>query len=179
MLLVFTTFLLLLAVASLAFFVKRLVQPVLLDQEDERRSLAAETYRPLFAPTDEDLWLAEREEKKLLKANREEIERQEAKERLAQFEEFRASWQERPTRATTIELLYRSSQIADGNVYLDTCERVLDAWQEGKLADVSAADLHQLFETHFWLLPANERTPGASFRLKEAAAKLKGQYRPR
>ncbi len=74
MLLIFTTFLLLLAGLSLAFLVKRLVSPKLLE-ERQPNILAAENYRPLFAPTDEDLREAEAEEKARLAARQsEEIE---------------------------------------------------------------------------------------------------------
>jgi hypothetical protein len=175
MLLIFTTFLVVLADVSLAILLKRLSDNKLLD-EDRPASLAAESYRPLFAPTDEDLRLAEAEERKQLTAKREEAKRQKSEEKLAQLENFRQTWSEAPNRGATIELLYRSSQIKDGDAYLDTCESVLAAWRDGKLADIPAGDLAQLLETHFWLLPAEKRTPGISFRLKEAVAELRSQY---
>jgi hypothetical protein len=177
MLLIFTTFLLVLAGVSLAILLKRLSDNKLLD-EDRPVSLAAESYRPLFAPTDEDLRLAEAEERKQSTTKQEEAKRQENEEKLAKLTEFRQTWSEAPNRAATIELLYRASQLEDGDAYLKTCDGVLAAWRDGKLADISAGDLAQLLETHFWLLPAEKRTPGASFRLKEAAAELKG-HNPR
>jgi hypothetical protein len=173
MLLIFTTFLLVLAGVSLAILLKRLSDNKLLDEN--RPVSLAESYRPLFAPTDEDLRLAEAEERKQLTTKQEEAKRQESEEKLAELESFRQTWSESPNRAATIELLYRASQLEDGEAYLNTCDGVLAAWRDGKLADISAGDLAQLLETHFWLLPAGKRIPGASFRLKEAVAELKGR----
>lgn len=175
MLLIFTTCLLLIAGISLAILLKKLSDQKLLENNDPPMRLDAESYRPLFAPTDEDLRLAEAEERRQLNAKRESEERQESEKKLTQLEELRQTWSESPGRAATIELLHRASQIENGEAYLDTCERVLAAWRDQKLADISAGDLAQLLETHFWLLPAEQRTPGASFRLKEAVAELKSQ----
>jgi hypothetical protein len=172
MLFLFTTFLVLLAGVSLAILLKRLSDQKFLD-EDRPVSLAAESYRPLFAPTDEELRLAEADERKQLTAKQEEAKRQESEEKLAELENFRQTWSETWDRAATIELLYRASKTEDGPAYLDTCDSVLAAWRDGNLADITAGDLAQLLETHFWLLPAQQRTPGVSFRLKEEIAKLR------
>ena len=172
MLLIFTTFLLLLAGISLAVLVKRLVSPKLLE-ENRPGILAAENYRPLFAPSDEDLREAEAEEKaRLTTQQSEEIERT-AKERLVNFEKFRQTWREYPNKAATIELLYRASQTESGEVYLETARIVLEAWRTGKIPDLTADDLAHLLDSHFWLLPTYERTPGVSFRIKQETAGLR------
>jgi len=178
MLLLFTTLLVLLVGVSLAILLKRLSDDRLLE-ESRPVSMAAESYRPLFAPTDEDLMLAEAEERQVIAAKQDEAERQAFEERVADLEDLRQTWSETLTRAATIELLHRVSQIEDGNAYLETCESVLSAWHDGKLADISAGDLAQLLETHYWLLPAEQRTPGTNFRLKEAVAEIRGQNRLR
>ncbi|NOT49370.1 MAG: hypothetical protein HOP17_16725 [Acidobacteria bacterium] len=172
MLLFFTTFLLLLAGVSLAILLKRLSDQKLLE-EDRPPVLAAETYRPLFAPTEDELRLAESEERRQLTAKQADEVRQEHEDKLRQLEEFRQAWLASPNRAAAIELLHRASQVQEGDAYLETCESILAVWRDGRLADLPAGDLAQLLETHFWLLPAENRTPGASFRLKEAAAELR------
>lgn len=173
MLFLFTTLLFILAGVSLAILIRKLVKPVLLEQGDRRRNLAAATYRPLFEPTDDDLRRLEADEIKQLAANTAEEKRLELKERIAKLETFRRNWFGSPNRAATIELLYRASQTSDGNAYHDVCESVMAAWRGGKLADISANDLAQLLETHFWLLPADQRTPGVSFRLMQETAGLR------
>ncbi len=167
MLLIFTTCILLLAGISLAILLKRLSVQKLLVEEESPAVIGAESYRPLFAPTDEELRIAEADERKRLSAKQEEARRQESEEKLADLDRFRQSWAEEPSRAATIDLLYRTSQTQNGTAYLETCEAVVRAWQNAGIADVAAGDLAQLLETHFWILPAAERTPGSSFRLRE------------
>lgn len=172
MLLVFTTFLLLIAGVSLAIFLKKLSGQNQLG-ENRPAHLAAESYRPLFAPTDEDLRSLEMEEKRLAAANLEAAERLEKEDKLAELDKVRQAWIAEPDRPSTIELLYRASRVGDGEAYLDTCDGVLAACRDGKLAAIPSSDLAQLLETHFWLLPAEQRTPGAGFRMKKAVAELK------
>ena len=105
---------------------------------------------------------------------REASERQE-KEKLAKFEELRQTWRTSATRANTIELLFQASQSGDGKIYLDVCEDVLKAWNAGTPDGLAADELAQIMESHVWLIPANERTPGVSFRLKEEIAGLRGK----
>lgn len=172
MLLIFTTFLLLLAGISLAVLVKRLVKPKVLE-EHKPRGLAAENYRPLFAPTDDDLRQFKAEEKAQIAAKRADVERLISKEKLVNLEKLRQNWQESPDKAATIELLYRASQTGNGEAYLETAEIVLTVWQTGDISDLTANDLAHLLDSHFWLLPTHERTPGVSFRIQQEIAGLR------
>jgi hypothetical protein len=173
MLLLFTTFLLLLAGISLAFLVKRLVSPKVLDENQPPRNLAAENYRPLFEPTDEDLRQFEAEEKAQLAAKQAEDERLISEEKLVNLEKLRQNWRESPNKATTIELLYSASQTENGEAYLETANIVLETWQTGNVSDLAADDLAHLLDSHFWLLPTHERTPGVSFRIQQEIAGLR------
>lgn len=172
MLLIFTTFLLLLASISLAVLLKKIFSPKLLE-ENQPRPIAPQYFRPLFAPTDEDLREFEAKEKAELTAKQsEEIERI-AKETLVNFEKFRQTWRESPNKATTIELLYRASQTDSGEAYLETARIVLQIWRTGEISDLTADDLAHLLDSHFWLLPMHERTPGVSFRIQQEIAGLR------
>jgi hypothetical protein len=172
MLLFLSIFLVLAAVALIGFIVRREVAKSLLEQAP-LRELPQPQYRPLFEPAEDELRAEASAEAKKVK----EIESQEslkqAEEKLAKFEELRQTWAQSPTRGSTINLLYEASQIADGTVYLETCERILTSWHAGEIADLSADDLAQLLESHFWLLPDSQRTPGVSFRLKQEIAGLR------
>ena len=172
MLLILTTLLVVFAAAALAIVLKRLSDQKFLEDSETRVRLDAETYRPLFAPSDEDLRLTAAKEKHQLKAKEAADERQQREEKLAELEKLRQSWFRSPTRAATIDLLHRYSQVGNGDSYLSTCDSVVAAWKGQRLSDVSPDDLVQLLETHYWLLPADQRTPGASFRLKQAVAGL-------
>jgi hypothetical protein len=173
MLLFFTTFLLLLAGISLAVLVKRLVSPKVLDENQPPRNLAAENYRRLFEPTDEDIRQFEAEEKAQLAAKRADDERLISEEKLVNLEKLRQNWHESSNKAATIELLYRASQTKNGEAYLETANIVLEAWQTGYISDLTADDLAHLLDSHFWLLPTHERTPGVSFRIQQEIAGLR------
>lgn len=173
MLLIFTTFLFLLAGVSLAILIKKLVTPVLLEEGKKVRQLEAENYRSLFAPTKEDLRLAEKEEQTRSAFERAEEERRLLQQKRAELDKIRARWSASPDRSATIDLLYSASQTGDGNSYLAVCEDVLAAWRAERLTAIDADDLAQLLESHLWLLPADQRTPGITFRLRDDIADLR------
>jgi hypothetical protein len=171
--LVFFAILLVVAVSALIGFMVRREVVKTLSEKPMRRELPQPQYRPLFQPDDEELRAEARAEAEQLK----EIERQESlkqtEEKLALFGELRQTWAQSPNRGSTIELLYEASQVSDGSVYLETCEQIVALWRARQIAELSAADLAHLLESHFWLLPDRTRTPGVSFRLKEEIAGLR------
>lgn len=160
------------AIVLLAVFVKRQVATSLIE-EASQRELPEPQYRPLFEPTDEELLEAEHIEAARVAELREQEGAHEQAKKLAKFKELLQNWGDSPDRAKTVELLYEASRTASGDVYLDTCESVLTAWRAGRIGDLSSNDLAQLLESHFWLLPESERTPGVSFRLREEIAGLR------
>ena len=172
MLFLFTIFILLVAGITLAVLVKRLVNPKLLE-ENQPGFLAAENYRPLFEPTDEDLRKFNAEEKAQFAAKQIDDERLIAEEKLVNLAKLRQTWRESPNKAATIELLYRASQTENGEEYLETAEIVVNGWQNGEISDLSADDLAHLLDSHFWQLPTHERTPGVSFRIQQEIAGLR------
>lgn len=172
MLLIFTTFLLLLVGISLALLVKRLVSSKRLE-ENQPSLPAAENYRPLFEPTDEDLRQFDAKEHARIRAKTAEDERLISQERRVNLEKLRQTWRESPNKAATIDLLYRASQTENGEAYLETADIVLEAWQNGELSDLPGDDLAHLLDSHFWLLPTHERTPGVSFRIQQEIADLR------
>ena len=172
MLLIFTTVLFLLAGISLAVLLKKIFSPKFLE-ENPPSFLAAENYRPLFEPTDEELRQFETEEKAQLAAKQVDDARLISEEKLVNLEKFRQTWRESPNKAATIELLYMASQTENGEAYLETANIVLKAWQAEKVPDLAADDLAHLLDSHFWLLPTHERTPGVSFRIQQEIAGLR------
>lgn len=156
----------------IAVFVRRQVINSLAEQE-QTRELPEPKFRTLFGPTDEELLEAERiEAARVADLARQEDVNERAK-KLAKFDEVRQTWANSSTKTSPAELLYQASQTESGESYWNTCESVLTAWHAGELGSTSADDLAQLLDSHFWLLPENERTPGVSFRLKEEIAGLR------
>ena len=113
----------------------------------------------------------EREELKMLQEQGAAEREKERQKTLASFEEFRQTWRELPSRANTVELLFQASELERGDVYLDTVDELLH-----KRSDVFDDDeIAQLVESHFWLLPQSERTPGVTFTINRELAALRGR----
>ena len=168
MLVIFTVVLLI--AAAIVIFVRRQTRTPLLEDQTPKY-LNGENLRPLFAPDDEELRALEREERKMLEARDVELRENERQKRLASFEEFRQTWRELPNRANTVELLFRASEVERGEVYLDTIDELLH-----KRSDLFTNDeIAQLIESHFWLLPQSERTPGVTFTINRELAALRGR----
>lgn len=167
MFLIFTVVILI--AAAIIVFVRRQTRPPLLEDQTPR-FLDGENLRSLFAPDEEELREQQREEQKLLEAQDAEEQEKERQKKLASFEKFRQTWRESPDRANTIELLFRASQTDSGETYAATVDEVLHKRPE----TLSDEDLAQLIESHFWLLPQTERTPGVTFTINRELAALRG-----
>ena len=91
----------------------------------------------------------------------------------SQYERDLADWIASPTRPKTIVLLSDAAKSENEHIYIKACKEVLRIWRTGSVSDLSANDLAQLMESHYWLIPAENRTPGASFLIKEEIAGLR------
>lgn len=172
MLFLFTILVVLLGIFAVAILAKRLASQNLLE-ENPHKNLAAEEYRPLFAPTEEDLREFEAEEEAQAVTKQAEELRLILKEKLVNLEKIRQTWRESPSKTATIELLYLASQAENSEAYLETAEAVVEAWRTGEIPGLTADDLAHLLDSHFWLLPTHERTPGVSFRIQQETADLR------
>ena len=129
-----------------------------------------ERLRPLFAPDEEELRAQEKAEEATAKEFAAEEHRFEQAEKLARFEEFRETWRTQPDRMNTIELFSRAAELESGEVYLETVDEVLHERRPTDWADHELADL---IESHFFLLPLEERTPGAGYTITQELARLR------
>ena len=80
------------------------------------------------------------------------------------------SWQSSPGRGSTAKTLHITALADDAQLYQSTVEAALRFWREGKVADISAAELRALFDGEFWVLSTQTRSSGAGFVLKRALA---------
>lgn len=171
MLIILTIFAALLATA-IVLFAKRRSEHLL--QENEPKTLPDPSgFRPLFEPGPEELRAAEREEE--LRHEAAEAEEAEAKREAqkARLDALRKTWHVLPSKKDTIELLFLASKSESGKIYFETANKVIEVWKNGQIAGLSADDLSQLLESHFWLLPAEERTSGVKFSIQEEIAGLR------
>jgi hypothetical protein len=143
------------------------------DRHGNNYTLNPKNFRGLFQPTAEEIRASDKAEKEVTEAKTEEAKRLESAEKISKVVESVELWRALPSRRNTLELLYVASQSEDGNVYGDAARSVLESWQSGKINDLSAEDLAQMLESHFWLLPSEQRTSGVSFGLNQEIASLR------
>ncbi len=160
--------LLVLAAAAVIFIAKHQLRSGL-SEARAPRNLNGENLRSLFAPDEAELRATEEKERLLTQTRAKEEERLQAQKRLASFEDFRQTWRESPSRMNTIELLLSASQTESGGIFSDVVDEILHK----RPAALSAAETADLIESHFWLLPQTERTPGVTFTINRDVAALR------
>jgi hypothetical protein len=92
-------------------------------------------------------------------------------------EAFTENWKGAPDRSTTAEMLHVAALAGDAEFYQRAIETLLLYWREQRLSDMSAAELRQLIESEFWLLPSHARNSGAGFLLKREIARARRQLK--
>lgn len=82
---------------------------------------------------------------------------------------FHKIWENAPDIRTTTEM-FRIAAKTDAETFLDVLTEAECFVQNGKLTEISAAELYELAESHYWLLSQQTRTSGAGFLLKQKLA---------
>jgi hypothetical protein len=139
------------------------------------RKLHGENFRPLFALDEAELQAIERDHKRQADAKTLQQKQVEREEKLATLEDFRQTWRESPSRINTIELLRRASEAGSGQVFSHTVDEMLRVGPKG----LQPGDIVALVESHFWLLPRHERTPGVKFTIDRALATVREESHTR
>jgi hypothetical protein len=80
------------------------------------------------------------------------------------------SWKKFPDRNRTAKALHFAALSDDAALFGESIEDALQLWREGKLAEVTPAELRSLFEGEFWILSSRSRSSGAGFVLKQTLA---------
>jgi hypothetical protein len=80
------------------------------------------------------------------------------------------SWQRSPDRPGTAKALHFAALSDNAEIYHDAVATALRLWREGKLMDISPAELQALFDGEFWVLSSRTRSSGSGFVLKQALA---------
>jgi len=112
----------------------------------------------------------EQPESEALPATQDNAER-EAK--IATAREFIESWKQSPDRTSTATMLHLAADTDDAETYNNAAELALNSWQDGRLPDVSAAELHNLLNSEYWLLSSHTRSSGAGFILKRTLSRAR------
>jgi hypothetical protein len=138
-----------------------------------RKLFNPKNFRGLFQPTEKELRALEKAEKEAESTKTEEAKRLELQEKISKVDEFTSIWRDSPSRRNTIEILYLASQSGVEQVYSQVANSILEFWNQDKIETLSADDLAQLLESHYWLIPAENRTSGVNFGLNQEIASLR------
>ena len=94
-----------------------------------------------------------------------------ANKRLAEL--VMNTWEARPDRRSTVEMMHIAALSDDPATYQGAVELVVSLWQKGKLIEFRSEDLIELFESQFWMLAPEARRGGAAFALKQKLADVR------
>ncbi|MDQ3133141.1 MAG: hypothetical protein M3Q99_20625, partial [Acidobacteriota bacterium] len=130
-------------------------------------------YRPLFAPTDEEIRALEREEQKKLEAEQKEAEHKVLSEKSEKVRELEKVWRNKPNKQNTIELLRLAAESESAAVFSQTAENVIQVWHNEQTGGLSKKDLADLLDSHLRILPQQERLSGAVFWIKREIENLR------
>lgn len=172
MLILFTILVVLSAVIAISVLLKTQTNRKTLSS-DNPKEIEPPQFRSLFAPNEEEIRALEREEKTLIAAQKDEEAKRVSAEKLEKVRKFQEIWILSPDKKNTIELIYLAAGSESGKIFSEIAESVVKLWQAKKIEDFSGDDLAQILESHFWLLPNEERTSGVSFWLKQEIAGLR------
>ena len=168
----FVTLLILLVLAAVAasgyFFARRADGgrlPEHLDGDD------APNFRPLFQPTEEEIRRTALTEEQRASGESAESSRL---ERLELLQTIRENWETDKNKQNTVRLIEAAAANGDAEEFRNVCDAVVGQFRTGDLAGLSARDLAEAIETHYWLLPPTERTPGTGFILRDWMDELRG-----
>ena len=130
-------------------------------------------YRPLFAPTDEEIRALEREEEIRKAARRKEVEREISYGKVEAVREFERIWRDNPTRQNTIELLRLAAESASAEIFSQTAASVIQITHHEQTGGLSKKDLADLLDSHLRILPQQERLSGTIFWIKREIENLR------
>lgn len=83
------------------------------------------------------------------------------------------NWRESPSRASTAKMLHLVALADDPALYERAVETVARFWREGRISDLTAAELRTLIDGEYWVLSNKSRSSGAGFVLKRRLARLR------
>ena len=129
--------------------------------------------RPLFAPTEEELRAATREEEEVALAAKRAADEAYHEEQEAGLRRMLSAWRDGRSPRDAADLLERAAMIGDAELFAEVAEEILKSSSEQRTGDLSRVNSAALVESHMRLLPQEERSSGALFWVKEEIAKMR------
>ena len=161
------------AILGFSFYLKRRTKSLAANSRQQFNE--SPPFRSLFEPDADELRAIERENENRLLAKLAAEERLLKVEKAEKARRFREKWQTAPDKKTTAELLVAAAQSESAEMFSETAENVIELWRAGRIENLTAPDLADLLDSHFRLLPQQERTSGAIFWVKREIMKLRSR----
>ena len=92
---------------------------------------------------------------------------------------FHKIWAESPDAKTTVEMFRLVANVNDAELFLDVLIEAEQFVKTQKLSEISAAELSELAESHYWLLSQQTRTSGAGFLVKQKMTDMRSEWTQR
>jgi hypothetical protein len=169
----------LLIAVGFSFYLKRRELPAPQDRRINLYPPHPEVYRPLFAPSPDEVRAQERAEDEARlqteRAARAEAARQILREKSVKAQDFMAAWQGSPEKQGTAELLRLAAGTESAEIFSEIAQNVIQVWKNKEIAGMPAADLAALLDSHLRLLPQQELNSGALFWLRQEVAALRSE----
>ena len=90
------------------------------------------------------------------------------------------SWAANPAAYPAADVMHFAALANDAQAYLTAVQAAMRLWREVHLPRLSAAQLHQLVESQYWIMSGEACASGAGFLLKQQMARLRDELaRPR
>jgi len=87
-------------------------------------------------------------------------------------------WKISPDLTTTARMLHLAALADDADAFGRAVDAAVTASRDGRLPQVSTADLRALIESEFWVMTTDARVTGAGFVLKQRLATLREELAP-
>jgi hypothetical protein len=85
------------------------------------------------------------------------------------------SWVANPAAYPAADVMHFAALANDAQAYLTAVQAAMRLWREGNLPRLSAAQLHQLVESQYWIMSGEARASGDGFLLKQQMARLRDE----
>jgi hypothetical protein len=171
MLILLTILVLAAAVSAFIYYFNKNISERQLDASDVGMLPETTHLRGLFEPSDEDLLVESQAAEYQAELDDERYDDEVQRSRQAELRSRLRAWQNAPNIAEIGELLELAR--TDGDSSAAAVETITKEFLNGRIDRISSDDLAQMLESHSWLIPADERGPAVSFRIKEAIRELR------
>ena len=86
-----------------------------------------------------------------------------------------AQYKASPGRSTTADTVHLAALSNEAVIFEKAVDTIMQLWSEGRIPEVTAEELRELFESEYWVLGADARRAGPGFTLRQRLAEVRRQ----